>query len=87
MIVFMFTHGLVFLLLVIFQCLPIDSIWNKTVDGKCLPISAAIGFTGAGLSIAEDLIILLIPIRELWKLQMNTKKKLGIVILLSVGSL
>jgi hypothetical protein len=87
MIIFMFTHGLVFLLLVVFQCRPINAIWDKTIDGKCLPVNVVIGFTGAGLAIAEDFIILLLPIHELWKLQMNRKKKLGIILLLSVGSL
>ncbi|KAH7081906.1 hypothetical protein BKA63DRAFT_222742 [Paraphoma chrysanthemicola] len=86
MIIFMFTHGLVFLLLVVFQCRPINAIWDKTIDGKCLPVNVVIGFTGAGLAIAEDFIILLLPIHELWKLQMNRKKKLGIILLLSVGS-
>ena len=87
MITFMFVHGLVFFLLVTFQCLPIASIWDKTIDGKCLPINIVIGFSGAGLSIAEDIIILLLPIPELWKLQMSTRKKVGLILLLSVGSL
>lgn len=87
MIIFMFTHGVVFLMLVIFQCWPILSIWDKTATGKCLPISVVIGFTGAAFSIVEDFVILLLPIRELWKLQMNTRKKAGIILLLSIGSL
>lgn len=87
LIIFMFTHGVVFFLLVTFQCLPISSIWDKTISGKCIPITAVVGFTGAGLSIAEDFIILLLPIRELWKLQMSSKKKIGLLFLLSVGSL
>ncbi|KAF2028703.1 hypothetical protein EK21DRAFT_69056, partial [Setomelanomma holmii] len=86
MIMFMFTHGLVFLMLVVFQCRPINFIWDKTLAGKCLPVNVVIGFTGAGLSIAEDFIILLLPIRELWKLQMSNRKKTGIILLLSVGS-
>ncbi|KAF2819619.1 hypothetical protein CC86DRAFT_412921 [Ophiobolus disseminans] len=86
MIIFMFTHGFVFLMLVTFQCWPISFIWNKTLNGKCLPISVVIGFTGAALSIVEDFIILLLPIHELWKLQMNNRKKIGIILLLSVGS-
>jgi hypothetical protein len=86
MIGFIFTHGIVFFLLVTFQCLPIALIWDKTLDGKCLPINVVIG-VGAGLSIAEDVIILLLPIHELWKLQMNMKKKIGLILLLSVGSL
>ena len=86
MIVFMFTHGLVFLMLIIFQCRPINSIWDKTIDGKCLPTDVVI-FTGAALSIVEDFIILLLPVHELWKLQMSNKKKLGIILLLSMASL
>lgn len=87
MLIFMFTHGLVFLMLVIFQCQPISSIWDKTIDGTCLPINVVIGYTGAALSIAEDFIILLLPVHELWKLQMNPNKKLGIIFLISMGSL
>ncbi|KAJ4347712.1 hypothetical protein N0V95_005166 [Ascochyta clinopodiicola] len=87
MITFMFVHGLVFFLLVIFQCWPIKSIWDKTVtDARCLPVSAAIGFTGAALSIVEDVIILLLPLPLVWKLQMSTKKKIGVIFLISVGS-
>lgn len=87
LIAFMFIHGAVFLMLVIFQCLPISAIWDKTISGKCLPIAAAIGLTGAGLSIVEDFLILLLPIPELWKLQLSVKKRIGLVFLLSVGSL
>lgn len=86
MIIFMFTHGLVFFIMIVFQCLPISSIWDKTITGKCLPVNVAIGFTGAGLSIIEDFIILFLPIRQLWKLQMSSRKRLGLVLLLSVGS-
>jgi hypothetical protein len=78
----------VFFLLVVFQCLPISSIWDKTItNAKCLPVSAVIGFTGAGLSIVEDCIILLLPLPVVWKLQMSTRKKIGVILLISVGSL
>lgn len=87
MIFFMYTHGLVFLMLVILQCQPIRSIWDKTINGTCLLINYVIGFTGAALSIAEDFIILLLPLHELWKLQMDDRKKLYIILLLSMGSL
>ncbi|UPX14995.1 uncharacterized protein EKO05_0005463 [Ascochyta rabiei] len=87
MITFMFVHGLAFFFLVVFQCWPIRSIWDKTViDAKCLPVSAVIGFTGAALSIVEDIIILLLPLPLIWKLQMSTRKKIGVILLISVGS-
>ncbi|KAH7411952.1 hypothetical protein DE146DRAFT_674366 [Phaeosphaeria sp. MPI-PUGE-AT-0046c] len=87
MVAFMFSHGLVFFLLVVVQCLPISSIWDKTItNARCLPVSAAIGFTGAGLSIVEDFIILLLPLPLVWKLQMSTRKKLGVILLIGIGS-
>lgn len=88
MIAFMFVHGLVFFLLIVFQCWPIRSIWDKTItDAKCLPVSAVIGFTGAALSIVEDMIILLLPLPVVWNLQMSTRKKIGVIFMISVGSL
>ncbi|KAF9700165.1 hypothetical protein EKO04_001959 [Ascochyta lentis] len=87
MVAFMFVHGFVFFLLVVFQCWPVRSIWDKTVtDAKCLPVSAVIGFTGAALSIVEDIIILLLPLPVVWKLQMSIRKKIGVILLISVGS-
>lgn len=87
MIAFMFIHGTVFLLLVMLQCVPIRAIWDKTITGKCLVVSSSIGYPGAGLSIIEDFVILFLPIRNLWRLQMDTRKKLALVLLLSIGSL
>lgn len=88
MIAFMYVHGLVFFLLIVFQCWPIRSLWDKTITGaKCLPVSVAIGFTGAALSIVEDIIILLLPLPVVWKLQMSTRKKIAVIFLISMGSL
>ena len=66
----------------------VSSIWDKTItDAKCLPGSAVIGFTGAWLGIVGDNIILLLPLPLVWKLQMNTRKKMSVICLISVGSL
>ncbi|KAF2997086.1 hypothetical protein E8E13_003086 [Curvularia kusanoi] len=87
MVAFMYIHGLVFFFLIVFQCLPIQAIWNKRIENaRCLPVSTAVGFTGAGLTIAEDIIILLLPLPMIWKLQMDTRKKIGVIFLISVGS-
>ena len=86
-IAFMFVHGVIYFLLVMFQCVPIEAVWNKLIDGKCLEVNYGIALSGACMSIAEDVIILVLPIPQLWKLQMSLKKKIGIMLLLSVGSL
>ncbi|KAJ0272452.1 hypothetical protein CBS470a_012687 [Colletotrichum nupharicola] len=84
--VFLLTHGLMFLFLVAFQCLPVEAIWNRRIEGHCLDY-AALGYGGAAVSIFEDLILFIMPIPELMKLQLCRKKKLALVFMFGVASL
>ncbi|KAL6401424.1 hypothetical protein AUP68_15294 [Ilyonectria robusta] len=84
--VFLLSHSLVFVGLVIFQCTPISSIWNRNLDGKCLNLTA-IGYAGAAFSIVEDIVLLIMPIPELLKLQLGTRKKAALLFMFSIGSL
>ncbi|KAK1633934.1 hypothetical protein BDP81DRAFT_379221 [Colletotrichum phormii] len=83
--VFLFSHGFMFLLLTVFQCLPIQSIWNRSIQGHCLNMSA-ISYAGAACSIIEDIILIVIPIPELMKLQLGKKKRLALVCMFAIGS-
>lgn len=86
-IAFLLIHGLVFLLVIVFQCTPISSTWDRSnPDRKCLNVTA-IGYAGAVLSIVEDLVILVLPIPELVKLQLNIRKKIALGFMFSLGSL
>ncbi|TDZ33059.1 Satratoxin biosynthesis SC1 cluster protein 4 [Colletotrichum spinosum] len=84
--VFLLLHGLIFLLLIILQCMPISSIWDRSIaDRKCMNVTA-VGYAGAVCSIVEDLVILLLPIAELIKLQLNFRKKMALGLMFSLGS-
>ncbi|KAL6412504.1 hypothetical protein AUP68_03707 [Ilyonectria robusta] len=83
---FLLGHGIVFLCLIIFQCRPIDSIWNRNLEGKCLNITAIVN-SGAALSIVEDIAFLVMPIPELLKLQLGTRKRAALLLIFSIGSL
>ncbi|KAF9872490.1 integral membrane protein [Colletotrichum karsti] len=85
-IIFLFSHGFIFLLLIIFQCTPISSIWDRSNSvRKCMDVTA-IGYAGAVFSIVEDLVILILPIPELYKLQLNIRKKIALGLMFSLGS-
>ncbi|KAF6823977.1 integral membrane protein [Colletotrichum plurivorum] len=85
-IAFLVLHGATFLLIVVFECTPISSTWDLTnPNRKCLDITA-IGYSGAGFSIVEDFAILLLPIPELIRLQLTTKRKFGLGFMFSLGS-
>lgn len=83
---FLLGHGLIYLGLLAFQCIPLSSIWDKNVTGKCLNLKAT-GYSGAAFSIVEDFAILLMPIPELLKLQLNRRKKIALSFMFSLGSL
>ncbi|KAI8668651.1 CFEM domain-containing protein [Fusarium keratoplasticum] len=82
---FLIGHGLIFLGLVIFQCTPIASVWNRNLKSKCLNLTA-IGYAGAVFSIVEDIAILILPIPELLKLQLGGRKKAALLFMFSIGS-
>ncbi|KAH8660943.1 hypothetical protein BGZ60DRAFT_381646, partial [Tricladium varicosporioides] len=81
----MVLYTLSFLMAVTFQCLPINSIWNKLVPGKCIN-SQALVYAGAALSIVEDLIIMVLPISELKSLKLDVRKRIGLCLLFALGS-
>lgn len=86
LIAFMASHGFAFAVVIIFQCVPISSIWDRTIEGRCLDLKA-IGYTGAVFSIVEDLLILVLPISELNTLSFGIRKRVSLMLMFSIGSL
>lgn len=84
-VTFLVSHGLLFLLLVTFQCIPVYAIWDRSVSAKCLNITA-IGWAGAIFSILEDLVILALPVPEVLKLQLTFRKKVAVCLMFGIGS-
>jgi hypothetical protein len=78
------------------QCLPINFYWNhfktdQVVDGKTINPNytcfnrAAFSLTTAGLAILTDVLILTIPIAMTWPLRLNIRRKLAVILVLSLG--
>lgn len=84
--VFLVGHGLVFLFVIMFECTPIAAIWDRTLERKCVNLNA-VAMASAILSIVEDIVILVMPVQQLSKLQLGTKKKFAVGFMLSLGSL
>lgn len=80
---------MVFLLLVILQCRPLDFYWNGwegEAKGSCLS-NNAVAWSNAAFSIALDLWLLAVPLVQLRKIQLHWKKKVGVALMFSAGSL
>jgi hypothetical protein len=79
---------LVGLFLQIFQCSPVPSIWEAWKGDygphKCLNINM-MAFAVASNLIAQDVVVLLLPIPLLAKLNMSWRKRIGVIIMFSLG--
>ncbi|EEH33714.2 hypothetical protein PAAG_04763 [Paracoccidioides lutzii Pb01] len=81
-------YGLVFILVSVFQCRPIELAWlrwDETAPGHCNDINMQ-GWTSAGFNIVLDFVTLALPLRELSQLELWRKKKIHICLMFSVGS-
>ncbi|OQD82826.1 hypothetical protein PENANT_c019G06351 [Penicillium antarcticum] len=83
--------GLMFWLVLLFDCQPISYFWHK-VDkdskGRCLPLSTLldIAYFYSSLTILCDLMLGILPAFLVWSLQMNSRTKLAVGGILSLGA-
>ena len=73
--------------LTIFQCHPITFFWDTdTKTGSCLNVTT-LAFANSGMSIAQDVLIVVLPIPVVVKLNLETRKKIGISIMFAFGGM
>ncbi|KAL2067592.1 hypothetical protein VTL71DRAFT_2017 [Oculimacula yallundae] len=70
--------------LTIFQCQPVASFWDTDLNGKCLDINA-LAYANSGLSIVQDFLIIILPIRVVWQLNLDRKKKWSVAFMFALG--
>ncbi|KAJ8132373.1 hypothetical protein O1611_g1251 [Lasiodiplodia mahajangana] len=69
-----------------FTCVPFRSIYDFTVAGKCIKKSD-LEITSASIHFASDIVILILPQKVIWTLQMTLRKKVGVSFIFSLGVL
>nr|XP_036586232.1 CFEM domain-containing protein (integral membrane protein) [Colletotrichum truncatum]KAF6796639.1 CFEM domain-containing protein (integral membrane protein) [Colletotrichum truncatum] len=82
--------ALTWVILCCVQCQPISYAWNGwdgEHQGGCGVQSSSIGLIHVAFQIAIDLVMLVLPITQVYKLQMDFKKKLGVMAMFLVGIL
>jgi hypothetical protein len=67
------------------QCTPREKIWNRKLPGRCINVNYLLNTSGM-FNFLTDVLILLIPVKSVWKLQMKKKKKIQIVVIFTVGA-
>ena len=73
-------------LVLIFQCSPVKKSWLPNTPGTCLPNDQTF-YALAAITIFFDVIIFVLPIPLLLQLNINLKKKAGLVVVFLLGLL
>ncbi|KAF2708615.1 hypothetical protein K504DRAFT_335103, partial [Pleomassaria siparia CBS 279.74] len=69
----------------IFSCNPVKSFWNRDIKGKCLDINV-IAYVNSANAIAQDVIILVLPMVNVGKLKIKWYKKVAVGVMFAVGT-
>jgi hypothetical protein len=79
----------VFVVVTALQCIPVRISWEKwdgEHEGKCISLNA-IGWTSAAVNIILDLIVMVLPVRELKNLKISRWRKAGVMLMFAGGFL
>lgn len=83
------SYCVIFFFIEAFNCNPVEKVWHGlTYTGKfsCFD-NSMVEFVIGGFNIATDTIVLVMPVPIILNLQMDRKRKLGLLLLFSTGAL
>lgn len=72
--------------LFIFICVPVQKLWYPDLPGRCIN-QVGTWIANAASTILTDLIILLMPLPQLWSLHLGKREKIGLTMAFSLGFL
>jgi hypothetical protein len=82
-------YTITFIFATVFQCQPVGYFWKQLDDaevGQCNHINLQ-AWLSAALNIVLDILILALPLRSLWSLQLSLARKLTVMAMFSLGIL
>ncbi|KXH48285.1 CFEM domain-containing protein [Colletotrichum salicis] len=82
-------NGIIFIFVGLFQCNPISlawTFWTGDATGKCIDI-VYLALAHAGINIALDVWMLILPLTQVWGMNLARRKKFAIMFMFSLGLL
>lgn len=70
----------------LFQCVPIKAAWDPTVNARCIEYNAQL-VAIAIINVATDVVVLVLPMRLVWGLQISPSQKWQLSAIFSLGGL
>ncbi|KAI8712803.1 hypothetical protein NCS52_01379500 [Fusarium sp. LHS14.1] len=84
LLILLLAQGLEESLVVIFWCNPVDKAWTPAKKGHCLDLRSFY-YTSFGIKLVTDIVLFTQPIPMVWRMQLSRTKKIGVVLMLSLG--
>ncbi|PVI03421.1 hypothetical protein DM02DRAFT_485897, partial [Periconia macrospinosa] len=82
---YIFVNTAIIIFLAGFICRPLQMFWNRGIKtGKCMDIPT-VGNVVSGSAIAQDIILLILPLAFLHRLHMPLSRKIGLTVIFCVG--
>lgn len=88
-LVFNALYGVIFTIIGIVPCRPVSCYWtnwSEETKGRCVDINA-LAWANAAISILLDVWMLIIPLYEVFRLQMSWRKRISVALMFFVGTL
>ena len=83
---FVVTWAITISFLFTFICVPVEKLWKPELDGRCVS-ELGVWLANASSTIVSDITILLLPIPQIWKLQLKKIEKVGLTMVFGLGFL
>lgn len=68
------------------MCRPINALWNGGIAEHCFNINAFFRYSRI-VNITIDVVLLVLPLFHVYRLQMKTRMKLGVLAVFALGSM
>ncbi|KAI0890591.1 uncharacterized protein GGS22DRAFT_194561 [Annulohypoxylon maeteangense] len=68
----------------IWECIPRERIWDKSIPGRCISTDILLDTSGL-FNTLTDFIMLLLPVKAVWKLKLKVKQKVLVVGVFTFG--
>ncbi|KAI1116640.1 hypothetical protein F5Y14DRAFT_406085 [Nemania sp. NC0429] len=65
-------------------CVPFERIWDKTVPGVCY-VGRTLNLSVGVFNLVTDLLLLILPQKLIWSLNVSTRRKIGIALTFATG--
>lgn len=69
-----------------FICVPVEKLWKPNTPGRCVSV-LGVWLANSSATIFSDIAILCLPMPQVWKLQLRTVEKVGLMLVFSLGFL